>query len=55
VIGTGDFIGAPICKKFASEGFTVLAGRRHGDKLAPLVAEVEAAGGHIVGRSLASQ
>jgi NAD(P)-dependent dehydrogenase (short-subunit alcohol dehydrogenase family) len=52
VIGAGDFIGAAIAKKFAAEGFTVFAGRRHGDKLAPLVAEVEAAGGHIVGRSL---
>jgi NAD(P)-dependent dehydrogenase (short-subunit alcohol dehydrogenase family) len=52
VIGTGDFIGGAIAKKFASEGFTVFAGRRNGDKLAPLVAEVEAAGGHIVGRSL---
>ncbi|MDU6832310.1 MAG: SDR family NAD(P)-dependent oxidoreductase, partial [Bradyrhizobium sp.] len=32
--------------------FTVFAGRRNGDKLAPLVAEVEAAGGRIVARSL---
>ena len=52
VIGAGDFIGGAIVKKFASEGFTVFAGRRHGDKLAPLVAEVEAAGWQIVGRSL---
>jgi len=52
VIGAGDFIGAAIAKKFASAGFTVFAGRRHGDKLAPLVAEIEAAGGRVVGRSL---
>ncbi len=52
VIGAGDYIGAAISKKFASEGFTVFAGRRRGEKLAPLVAEVEAAGGRIVGRSL---
>jgi NAD(P)-dependent dehydrogenase (short-subunit alcohol dehydrogenase family) len=52
VIGAGDYIGGAIVKKFASEGFSVLAGRRHGDKLAPLVAEVEATGGRIVGRSL---
>ena len=45
VIGAGDFIGAAIAKKFAAEGFTVFAGRRNGDKLAPLVADVEAAGG----------
>jgi hypothetical protein len=52
VIGAGDYIGAAIAKKFAAEGFTVFAGRRHGEKLAPLVAEVEAAGGRIVGRQL---
>jgi NAD(P)-dependent dehydrogenase (short-subunit alcohol dehydrogenase family) len=52
VIGAGDYIGAAITKKFASEGFTVFAGRRRGEKLVPLVAEVEAAGGRIVGRSL---
>src|SRR3954447_4695321 len=52
VIGAGDYIGAEIVKKFASEGFTVFAGRRNGDKLAPLVEEVEAAGGSIVARSL---
>lgn len=52
VIGAGDFIGAAIAKKFAAEGFTVFAGRRTADKLAPLVAEIEAAGGRIVARSL---
>jgi NAD(P)-dependent dehydrogenase (short-subunit alcohol dehydrogenase family) len=52
VIGTGDYIGAEIAKKFAAEGFAVFAGRRNGDKLAPLVKDVEAAGGTIFGRSL---
>ena len=52
VIGAGDFIGAAIAKKFAFKGFTVFAGRRKGEKLAPLVAEIEAAGGRVVGRSL---
>jgi NAD(P)-dependent dehydrogenase (short-subunit alcohol dehydrogenase family) len=52
VIGAGDFIGAAIARKFAGEGFVVFAGRRNGDKLARLVAEIEASGGHIVGRSL---
>ena len=52
VIGAGDYIGAAIARKFAAEGFTVFAGRRRGDKLASLVAEIEAAGGRIVGRSL---
>src|SRR2546425_5296750 len=51
VIGAGDYIGAAIAKKFAAEGFTIFAGRRHADKLAPLVADVEARG-QIVARSL---
>src|SRR5438067_2904439 len=52
VIGAGDFIGGEIAKKFASEGFTVFAGRRNGEKLLPLVKEIEAAGGEIHARSL---
>ena len=30
VIGAGDYIGGEIAKKFASEGFTIFAGRRNG-------------------------
>jgi len=52
VIGAGDFIGAEIAKKFAAEGFTLFVGRRNGDKLAPLVKEIEAAGGSVFPRSL---
>ena len=52
VIGAGDYIGAAIAKKFAVEGFTICAGRRNGDKLASLVADVEAQGGRIFARSL---
>jgi NAD(P)-dependent dehydrogenase (short-subunit alcohol dehydrogenase family) len=52
VIGAGDFIGAEIAKRFAAEGFDVFAGRRNGEKLEPLVKEVQAAGGAIFGRSL---
>ncbi|HYK66109.1 MAG TPA: SDR family NAD(P)-dependent oxidoreductase [Patescibacteria group bacterium] len=52
VIGAGDYIGGAIAKKFAREGFYVFAGRRQGDKLAPLVKDVEAAGGRISARSL---
>ena len=44
VIGAGDFIGSAIARKFAAEGFTVFAGRRNGEKLAPLVHAVEATG-----------
>ena len=52
VIGAGDFIGAEIAKKFAAEGFTVFAGRRNGEKLEPLVQQIEQAGGRAIGRSL---
>jgi hypothetical protein len=52
VIGAGDFIGAAIAKRFAAEGFTIFAGRRNADKLAPLVADIEASGGSIVARGL---
>ena len=53
VIGAGDFIGAEIAKKFAAEGFTVFAGRRNGEKLEPLVQQIEQAGGeHSAGRSM---
>src|SRR6202008_4846834 len=52
VIGAGDYIGAEIAKKFAAEGFSIFAGRRNGDKLAPLVKDIESAGGEIHARSL---
>src|SRR5260221_718193 len=52
VIGAGDYIGSEIARKFAAEGFSVFAGRRNGEKLEPLVKQVEAAGGTIFGRSL---
>ena len=52
VIGAGDYIGGAIARRFAAEGFTVFAGRRNCEKLAPLVAEIEAGGGRIVPRSL---
>lgn len=52
VIGAGDYIGAEIAKRFAAEGFTVFMGRRNGEKLDPLVAEIEAAGGRAFGRTL---
>ena len=52
IIGAGDFIGAAIARKFAAEGFSVLTGRRNGDKLAPLLADIAKAGGTAKGRSL---
>ena len=52
VIGAGDYIGAAIAERFAAEGFTIFAGRRNGEKLAPLVSEIEARGERIWTRSL---
>ncbi|MFO1115855.1 MAG: SDR family oxidoreductase [Beijerinckiaceae bacterium] len=44
VIGAGDATGGAIARRFAREGFVVAPVRRHADKLAPLVAEIEKAG-----------
>src|SRR4051812_33898033 len=52
VIGAGGFIGAAIARRFAAGGYAVFAGRRNGEKLAPLVEEIEAAGGRASGRTL---
>jgi len=45
VVGAGDFIGTAIARRFAAGGYTAALGRRHAEKLAPIVAEIEAAGG----------
>jgi short-subunit dehydrogenase len=45
IVGAGDYIGSEIAKKFAAEGFTVFLGRRQGEKLEPLVKDIEAYGG----------
>jgi NAD(P)-dependent dehydrogenase (short-subunit alcohol dehydrogenase family) len=45
VIGAGDATGGAIARRFAREGFTACVTRRTVDKLAPLVARIEAEGG----------
>ena len=52
VVGAGDYIGAAIARRFAAEGYLVHCGRRSGDKLAPLVADITAAGGRCIGHAL---
>jgi hypothetical protein len=52
VVGAGDYIGAAIARRFAREGYLVHAGRRNGEKLAPLVQEITEAGGRCVGKTL---
>ena len=45
VVGAGDATGGAIAKRFAREGFAACVVRRNGERLAPLVADIEAAGG----------
>lgn len=52
IVGAGDYIGAAIARRFSSEGYTIVAGRRGSDKLEPLRKEIEADGGCLVARSL---
>jgi NAD(P)-dependent dehydrogenase (short-subunit alcohol dehydrogenase family) len=48
IVGAGDHLGSAIARRFASEGFHIVATRRRGD-LGPLVEEIEAAGGFATG------
>lgn len=45
VIGAGEATGGAIARRFAREGFIVCATRRTKEKLAPLMAQIEADGG----------
>jgi len=49
VIGAGDATGGAIAKRFAREGYIACMTRRNADKLQPLVAAIEAAGGEAYG------
>jgi len=44
VVGAGEATGGAIARRFAREGYTACVTRRSADKLAPLVAQIEAAG-----------
>jgi NAD(P)-dependent dehydrogenase (short-subunit alcohol dehydrogenase family) len=45
VVGAGDATGGAIARRFAREGYIACITRRQADKLAPLVARIEADGG----------
>ncbi|MBT6189767.1 MAG: SDR family NAD(P)-dependent oxidoreductase [Tateyamaria sp.] len=45
IVGSGDYVGAAIARRFAKGGWTVSMGRRRGDALAPLVKEITQSGG----------
>src|SRR5258706_8298077 len=48
VVGAGDATAGAIARRFAREGYIACVTRRSADKLAPLVAQIEAAGGKAV-------
>jgi NAD(P)-dependent dehydrogenase (short-subunit alcohol dehydrogenase family) len=47
VIGAGDATGGAIARRFAREGYIACVTRRNAEKLAPLVAQIEAEGGVV--------
>ena len=49
VVGAGDATGGAIARRFAREGLVACVTRRSADKLAPLVAQIEADGGQAHG------
>jgi NAD(P)-dependent dehydrogenase (short-subunit alcohol dehydrogenase family) len=49
VIGAGDATGGAIARRFAREGYIACVTRRSADKLAPLLAQIEAEGGQAHG------
>ncbi len=57
IIGAGDATGGAIAKRFARGGFAACVTRRRADRLAPLVAEIEAEGGaaHAFGSDARSE
>lgn len=48
IVGAGTGTGAEIAKLLAREGYSLVLARRNADALAPLVAEIEGAGGRAV-------
>jgi hypothetical protein len=52
VIGAGDFIGSAIAKRFAREGYLVVAGRRTTEKLQTLKRAIEDEGGRCLAHGL---
>ncbi len=48
VVGAGDATGGAIAKRFAREGLIACVARRNGDKLAPLVTDIEQTGGRAI-------
>jgi NAD(P)-dependent dehydrogenase (short-subunit alcohol dehydrogenase family) len=52
IVGAGDFIGAAIARRFAAEGYRVHGGRRQGEKLTELEAQIAASGNAFRGHAL---
>lgn len=52
VIGAGDAIGSAIARRFSAEGYKLVAVRRNGDKLSPLIDSLKAQGREAHGWSV---
>ncbi len=52
VVGAGDAIGSAIARRFAEEGYAIVAVRRNGERLQELVDEIRNAGGVAHGWSV---
>ncbi|MBV1907361.1 MAG: SDR family NAD(P)-dependent oxidoreductase [Pseudomonadales bacterium] len=52
IAGAGDYIGSEVARRFAQDGYLVCMARRNGEKLEPLVAEIEQGGGEAYGYSM---
>ena len=48
IVGAGDSTGGATARRFAREGYTACVTRREAERLAPLVAQIEAEGGRAV-------
>ena len=48
IVGVGSGLGRALALRFAGAGHAVALAARAPDKLAPLVAEIEAAGGKVI-------
>lgn len=52
IVGAGDAIGSAIARRFAQEGYTIVAVRRNGDRLQGLLEDIHNAGGKAHGWSV---
>lgn len=52
IVGVGMGLGAALCRRFAAGGHPIVMAARNGDKLAPLVDEIQTGGGRAIAASM---